>query len=443
MKISLFGYGKTMQELSRKLAPCNIFDDKFCEVSKDDFGNTLLPSSMFNPLDSNLEIVSPGIPPNSPLIKNAKNLISEYDYFFPSPKSIWISGTNGKTTTTEMTQLLLEDFGSVCGGNIGTPLCNLSQNAKLWVLETSSFSLHYTNKANPYIYALLPVTPDHISWHGSFEKYVSAKLKPLTLMQKDSIAIIPKIYENSLQAKAYKGKIYFYDDAESLAGEFNISLEKLHFMGAFALDATLALCIAKVAVNKIDYTLLNSFKIGAHKIEEFRDSNGRLFVDDSKATNISATLEALKIYKDKFIFLILGGDNKGVSLEPLISTLKDYKVRVYSIGVSNTHIKNLCDKYQIHCQNNFELKNALDSINRDFRVESSYIKSKECSEKMDSKINLESSVKSTDSADCRDFNFKSLEECVCILSPACASLDQFSSYKHRGELFRCYALSLK
>ncbi|RAX54613.1 UDP-N-acetylmuramoyl-L-alanine--D-glutamate ligase [Helicobacter sp. 16-1353] len=401
--ISLFGYGKTMQSLGKILAPCNIYDDKFTTPSKDKYNNNLLPPNLFNADNSTLEIVSPGIPPQWELIQKAKNLISDYDYFYSkdSPFSVWISGTNGKTTTTQMAQMLLEDSGSLSGGNIGNPICELNKNAKMWILETSSFTLHYTNKAKPDIYALLPITPDHISWHGSFEEYTNAKLKPLRLMQEKSYAIIPDKYKDFPQIKDFKGTIYFYDSALELAKKFNIDINKIKFKGAFLLDSIMALSIAKIITNKIDYHKINSFRIDAHKIEEFFDAKGRLFVDDSKATNIDATLQALKIYSDKYIRLILGGDNKGVSLEPLIVELKRYKVKVFAIGKSTNHIIDLCRKYCILCEDSRDLKSALNAINKDF-----------------------------------------IDDGVCLLSPACASLDQFISYKQRGEFFKLYALSL-
>lgn len=389
--ISLFGYGQTMKALSKILSPCNIYDEKFHNKSKDEFGNNLLPIEYFDSKDSSLEIISPGIPPTFALNKKARNLISEYDYFYPNNAlNIWISGTNGKTTTTQMTQSLLSEFGSVCGGNIGIPLCNLDKNAKIWILETSSFTLHYTNKANPKIYALLPITQDHISWHGSFENYVDAKLKPIKLMSKDSYAIIPSKYRDKI--KDFRGNIYFYSNTSSLAKEFDIDEKKINFRGVFLLDAIMALCIARILINKIDYNIINNFIIDSHKIEEFRDKNGRLFIDDSKATNIDATLNALEIYKDKKIFLILGGDNKGVSLKPLISKLTSYNVTIFAIGKCSSEIMQLARIYNISCKDSNTLKNAIDSIK-----------------------NIFSDNKNS----------------VCLLSPACASLDQFTSYKHR------------
>lgn len=439
-RVNLLGHGKIMRDLSKFLAPCDIYDDKFSEISRDEFGNRLLPSKEIANLspserDSSLSIISPGIAPHSFLAQNAPNIISEYDFFAPvMPRSVWISGTNGKTTTTQMTTLLLRDLGAQSGGNIGTPLCNLdfgdlrdlgescesdscesrkdsSENAidsrespkdsRLWILETSSFMLHYTNVAKPDIYALLPITDDHISWHRDFESYVASKLKPLVMMSAETSAIIPKIYADSPQAKAFKGKLYLYDSTESLANLFGIDAQRLRFKGAFLLDSILALAISSLLVGKIDYDLINSFKIDSHKIEEFFDAKNRLFVDDSKATNISAVEEALKIYKDKFIFLILGGDNKGVSLAPLVEILRFYTLKVFAIGACENHIGDLCAECGIPCEICGDLQNAVAKIKSEFN---------------------------------------DTQNEICLLSPACASLDQFKSYAERGNLFKKYAI---
>ncbi|MGX2982374.1 UDP-N-acetylmuramoyl-L-alanine--D-glutamate ligase [Helicobacter sp. 23-1045] len=410
-RVNLLGHGKIMRSLSRFLAQrgvlCDIYDDKFEKISHDEFGNRLLPSGEIanlsqNGRESTLSIISPGIPPHNILAQNAPNLISEYDFFAPiMPKSVWISGTNGKTTTTQMCALLLREFGAQSGGNIGTPLCEMDCNATLWVLETSSFMLHYTNLAKPDIYALLPIAPDHISWHGDFESYVASKLKPLTMMNADSSAIIPQIYADSAFVRDFKGKLYLYKDSQNLAEIFNIKSQNLRFKGAFLLDSAMALAISSLLTGKIDYDLMNSFKIDTHKVEEFLDAKGRVFVDDSKATNISAVEEALKIYADKFIFLILGGDNKGVSLAPLAKTLQRYRTKVFAIGKSENHIKEICDESHLKCEVCGDLQNAVAKIKREFN---------------------------------------DTQNQICLLSPACASLDQFKSYAERGEKFKEFAL---
>jgi len=189
----IFGYGKTTKAIVEKFGNCQVYDDKFSAVTFDKKGNEFLPPEMFKPQSSKLEVTSPGIPPSNHLIQKAQNLMSEYDLFSNiMPYSIWITGTNGKTTTTNMLQHLLEKRGSQEGGNVGNPLAKLDTDAPIWILETSSFTLHYTNIATPNLYIILPISPDHISWHGSFEEYEKAKLKPLQTMREGEAVILPK-----------------------------------------------------------------------------------------------------------------------------------------------------------------------------------------------------------------------------------------------------------
>ena len=401
MKKSLFGYGKTTKAIAKNVkfdGIWDIYDDKFNEISKDEFGNNLLPVSEFDPLKSTLEIPSPGFPRNHELVKKAKNLISEYDYFKDtSPVKIWISGTNGKTTTTQMAGLVLKNNGAVIGGNVGEPLANLDKLAKFWILETSSFTIYYTKFAAPQIYALLPITPDHISWHGSFEEYEKTKLKPLSIMSKDSVAIIPKKY-NDIKSKA---KIYFYEDESDLAKICGANLKDINFKVPFLMDALLALCIEKFATNSLNLDLLNTFKIDKNRVEEFKDSKNRLWVNDTKATNLDAVIQALKRYRDKKIHLILGGDDKGVDLTPLFENFKGYNLEIYAIGSNTLKILNLALKFNIKAHKCDFLQDAVKKI---------------------------------------DISLKNDE--VALLSPACASLDQFSSYEERGNIFKKFVQEL-
>lgn len=401
MRKSLFGYGKTTKAIAKNVkfdGIWDIYDDKFNEISKDEFGNNLLPVSEFDPLKSTLEIPSPGFPRNHELVKKAKNLISEYDYFKDTaPIKVWISGTNGKTTTTQMAGLVLKNNGAIIGGNVGEPLANLNELAKFWILETSSFTIYYTKFATPQIYALLPITPDHISWHGSFEEYEKTKLKPLSMMSEGSVAIIPKKY-NDIKSKA---KIHFYEDESDLAKICGANLKDINFKVPFLMDALLVLCIEKFATNSLNLNLLNTFKIDKNRVEEFKDSKNRLWVNDTKATNLDAVIQALKRYKDKKIHLILGGDDKGVDLTPLFENFKGYNLEIYAIGSNTLKILNLALKFNIKAHKCEFLQDAVKNID----------------------INLENDE-------------------VALLSPACASLDQFSSYEERGNLFKKFVQEL-
>ena len=402
--ITLFGYGATMKAMASLIKSCNIYDDSFVEEKMDEFGNTLLPSNRFDPYKSHLEIVSPGIPPHSKLPRAALNLISEYDYFYKNyvPFSIWVSGTNGKTTTTQMLYELFKNEGALKGGNMGIPLASLSTDAKMWILETSSFTLHYTRIAAPDVYLLLPISQDHLSWHGNFENYINAKLKPLTLMNRYSRVVMPKEYKNYKQCRYHKGSIYFYKDTNDLASIFGIDINKLRFKGGFLSDAVMALSAYMLINKKIDYEVINAFEIGPHKLEEIKDSKNRLFVNDSKATNINATIGALSSYKDKEIILILGGDAKGISLRSLIQNLDIDRVKILAIGSNKNEIMELCKECGIYCQKCDNLENAV-------QIASNLMKKNE----------------------------------ICILSPACSSLDEFKSYEERGELFKKYVKNIK
>lgn len=391
---ALFGHGITTRPLAQFVHNPVFFDDKCTESYKDEDGYTVMPSEKFDANASILEIPSPGIPPYHPLIQKATHLISEYDFFDDTPPfKIWISGTNGKTTTTQMMQHLLASHGSVSGGNIGTPLATLAEDAKIWILETSSFTMHYTNKASPNIYVLLPLSPDHLSWHGSMEEYIKAKLKPLSMMQKDDIAIIPKAYKDT----ATEAQLLCYEDEDDLAQLFGIEKEKVKFKGAFLMDALLAMGVDKLLNKHLSYEKINTFTLDPHRQEEFFDAQGRLWVNDTKATNLDATQAAVKRYEEQFIHLILGGDDKGVDLEELFVFLQKRSLHIYAIGSNKEKINTLCHKYNLTC--------------------------KVCR-------NLEDAVKEID---------KVLQkEEVALLSPAAASLDEFSSYAQRGELFKEY-----
>ncbi len=397
METSLFGYGITTKALAKEFAKPIFYDDKCHKPFFDEDGFEVRPSWMFEAKYSSLQIPSPGIPPSHKLIQKANNLVSEYDYFAHAmPSSVWVSGTNGKTTTTQMITHLLHDKGALSGGNIGAPLANLDKSALLWILETSSFMLHYTNRAKPNIYILLPIAPDHLSWHGSFESYEEAKLKPLKLMQEGDVALVPKKYANT-PSNAF---VIGYETSKDLANFFGIDSTKVNFQAAFLLDALLALAVEKILFDRISYEKINSFRLEAHRQEEFFDNKGRLWVNDSKATNIDATIAALKRYKDKKLHLILGGDDKGVDLAELFCYLQSLEVTTYHIG-SNSE--------------------RLNSLAREFGIDFVFAKS------LDRAVMEIKKVLQQDE--------------VALLSPAAASLDQFSSYKERGELFKKYAIS--
>jgi len=403
--IALFGYGKTTKAIANYLGNnCIFFDDNIKEIKVDEFGNKIKPSHTFNPNEFTLEVATPSMHPNSYLVKSAKHLISEYDLFLGNylnkekkPLNIWISGTNGKTTTTQMLTHLLKQKKAQSGGNIGTPLAQLNPKAPIWILETSSFTLHHTNKVKPDIYLLLPITPDHLDWHGSKEEYIKDKLKPLSLMQEGELALIPK----GLPIPKTSAWVIEYETNKELANRFNIDISKIKFKGAFLLDSLFALITTKVLYDEVNYSLINRFQVDAHRQEELKDSKNRLWINDSKATNIDATIQALKLYKDKKIHLILGGDDKGVDLTELFDYLSKLNITIYAIGSNSQKLINLSTKYKIDSSSYPTLDEAIESIDKYHNNNS-----------------------------------------VAILAPAASSLDQFTSYAQRGEIFKTKVKSL-
>jgi UDP-N-acetylmuramoylalanine--D-glutamate ligase len=286
----------------------------------------------------------------------------------------------------------------VTGGNIGTPVAELDETAPIWVLETSSFTLHYTRLAVPNIYLLLPVTEDHTSWHGSFKEYAAAKLKPLLKMKEGELALVPKAYQGRLETDAF---VVYYETTQEIAEYFAIDAERIRFNEPFKMDALMALAVTKALFNEVDYDLINAFTIDPHKLEELHDASGRLWVDDSKATNVDATVAGLQGYAARPIHLILGGDDKGADMKPLIETLQGLDVTVYAIGSNRMKLASLCTDLNVPCVECGFLDIAVARIDQNLG-----------------------------------------QNGVGILSPAAASLDQFSSYKERGEKFQEAVLKL-
>ena len=332
------------------------------------------------------------------MVQESSNIISDYDLFCDlMPYTIWISGTNGKTTTTQMIQHILKEYGSLEGGNIGTALSCLDTSAPIWILETSSFSLHYTSKASPNLYILLPISQDHISWHGTYEEYTKSKLKAMDSMLEGEIAIIPEEFKD-YPTNACK---ITYKTSDDLCSEFKFNKNEIKFKEPFLLDALLALAVKKILFDEKDYNTINTFVIDAHKVEELKDYQNRLWVNDSKATNADATINALSSYKDEKIYLILGGDDKGAQLETLFEVISSLDLEVYIVGSNHERLKKLCKKYNI---------------------------------KYFYKENLENTV--------IDISLKLDNKSTCIMSPAASSLDEYSSYAQRGNNFKEFVQNL-
>jgi UDP-N-acetylmuramoylalanine--D-glutamate ligase len=251
---------------------------------------------------------------------------------------------------------------------------------------------------SPNIYVLLPVNQDHISWHGSFEKYKKSKLKAMDNMSESEIAIIPKEFEYY----PTMAKKIVYESSDDLCNIFSINKSKINFKEPFLLDAILSLCISSILFDEIDYKVINEYEIDEHTLEEVYDFKNRLWINDSKATNINATMSILDTFKNQKIYLILGGYDKGIDLEPLIKKLSLIdNIELFFIGLNFEKLLKLSLNYNL----NYNICNELEKAVL----------------KIDKKLDINS---------------------ICILSPAFSSLDQFISYKERGDLFKRFIKKL-
>jgi UDP-N-acetylmuramoylalanine--D-glutamate ligase len=217
-------------------------------------------------------------------------------------------------------------------------------------------------------------------------------------MKEGELALIPK----GLDIPKTNAYVVEYDSNEFLETYFSLDSSQLRFKAAFLQDALLALAVTKVLFDEADYTLMNTFTLDAHRQEEFKDAQGRLWVNDSKATNLDAAIQAVKAYSDREIHLIIGGDDKGVDLAPLFETLKPLNLTLYTIGQNNEKLLSLAKHYKT---------NAVESNT------------------------IDKAVKYIDTVH--------TQKSVALLSPAAASLDQFKSYKHRGDTFMELVKALK
>jgi UDP-N-acetylmuramoylalanine--D-glutamate ligase len=210
-------------------------------------------------------------------------------------------------------------------------------------------------------------------------------------MKEGELALIPK----GLNVPKTNAYVVEYDSNEFVAEYFKLDSSKLRFKAAFLQDALLALAVSKVLFDEADYALMNKFTLDEHRQEEVYDSQNRLWINDSKATNLDATIQAVKGYADKHIHLILGGDDKGVDLTPLFEEMESLMLTLYTIGENNDKLLTLAKTYHINAIESNTLEVAIKKIAK---------------------------VHTTQS--------------IALLSPAAASFDQFKSYKHRGDTLK-------
>lgn len=386
--------------------------------------------------DTDLVVVSPGVPQNSKVIQTTieKNieLVSEIELasWFCKGKVISITGTNGKTTTTTLIGEIFKDAGYktlVCG-NIGTAFSDVVDEAdenSVVVLETSSFQLDNIKYFKPFIAVFLNVTPDHLDRYDSFEKYIESKMK-ITENQNGSDYFIfnfdDELVRNSVKVGVNAQKSAFSlnggvkNDYESGAYIDNHDLIYFYYMGEENIIDTQKLVIkgehniynamASVISAKIFgierdciKKSLENFKGVEHRLEFVRDINHIKFYNDSKATNVNSVWYALKGFTEPII-LLLGGKDKGNDYSQIEKEVREHVKHIIAFGDSKQKVYNYFSHIvPVTISENFE-----DAV-----------------------------FKAAGNAAKND---------VVLLSPACASFDMFDNYEHRGREFKRIVNSL-
>ncbi|MFN7834873.1 MAG: UDP-N-acetylmuramoyl-L-alanine--D-glutamate ligase [Burkholderiaceae bacterium] len=352
------------------------------------------------------------------------------------PRLIGITGTNGKTTTTMLTHLLVERAGLTVrvAGNVRPAALDALREAladgalpAVWVLELSSFQLQLTRSLRCDVATILNITPDHLDWHASFAEYVRAKQ---SIFAADTVPVV--VSASLADAPAADRSIRVGAGAPARASDYGIAQEgglrwlcravplpiegrrkndgqqpfvlqnlmpadALYIRGQHnALNALTALAL----VSQLDLPIapllhaLRDYRGEPHRTEFVATVDGVDYIDDSKGTNVGATVAAL-LGLDRSVVLIAGGDGKGQDFAPLASPVQRYARAVILFGRDATHLAQAL-------QNSAVPVETVDGL-------------------------LPAVVRAAQLAKPGD---------AVLLSPACASLDMFSDYTHRAAVFR-------
>ena len=441
----VLGGGVTGRSVAKVLsslgAEVSIFDESESSVFE-------LPRVTINEL-SNVNwaaaVVSPGWRPVHPVIADLRNreipLLNEIDVAWeikqqlaPEQKWLAVTGTNGKTTTVELTESILKAAGlnAFACGNVGTPVIDAVTSAQKYeylILELSSFQLHWSEKAEFVAGSILNIALDHIDWHGSFSEYAKSKLG---LLNRSAVAVLngddAVVVEGS---QHWQGRKVFYTLQTPKPGEIGL-VEDLLVDRAFVVDPMEAAMFCELSEVKptaphsvsnalaaaglaraigIEHEIIRKaiakFRPGRHRIELVLEQDGIRWIDDSKATNPHAAQAS--VMSELSVVWIAGGLAKGAEMTDLIAKVGSRLRAAILIGTDRELIAH-------ELQTNFPNVSIV---------------------RVDPKPGHDRSSAENDFMNQIVSEARSLarEGDAVLLAPACASMDQFLSYGDRGDRF--------
>jgi len=375
-------------------------------------------------LEQDLIVPSPGVPADAPLLQAARAkgvaIWSEVELAgrFLEGRLIGITGSNGKTTTTSLIEHILKGagFSTILAGNIGTPLISRVEQTTddtIAVAELSSFQLELIETFRPNISVFLNLTPDHLDRHHTFEEYGRAKARIFENQTEADSAVLnmddpattslapakPQVYWFSRRPRAVQGAfvrengIIFRHDGEE---EAVLSLQEIPLPGAHNVENVLAAVAATRLAGAEPAAIakgVRSFAGVEHRLEFVAEVGGVRYYNDSKATNVDATLKALDSFPGS-ILIVLGGKDKGSDYTVLQRPLREKAILALLIGAA-------AEKIEKQITGSVAIERA-GTIERAVEIASHAARPGD----------------------------------VVLLAPACASFDQFQNFEHRGRVFK-------
>lgn len=368
-------------------------------------------------------VLSPGIPIDNPLPvafrKQGKSIIGEEELgaLFLRATAVAVTGTNGKTTTVSMLNGIIQNngFKSVACGNIGNPLVGEVENLgfeDFAVVEISSFQLETLSSLRPHVAVITNISEDHLNRHYNMENYIFLKSKILRNLRESEFAVLN--YDDEVVrgfARSTKAKVVYFSMKERVEGAY-FENGSVYFNGEKYFDAKDMLlsgvhnlynalaCVAAAQILGLDKAktvqAICSFKGIKHRVEVVRTVNGVTYINDSKGTNVDATVKAVESMTEPTIIL-LGGKDKGYEYQPLFEKLLSSRI-VHAI---------------LYGENRFKLLNSA--------IKTGFVNFSLCAE-------FETAV--------RIAQFIAKKGQCVLLSPASSSFDSFANYEERGDAFQ-------